>query len=80
MLFGFFLGIITSAAFVYQNAVLALRSGLVFLFLAALFSSFGLRFEIPLLARLDIYGLCFVWALSLIAIGTILRSPKKRVN
>ena len=76
-LFGFVLGIITSAVFFYGNTTVAIRSGFVFLFLTLLFMGFGLSFETPWLARLDTYGLCFVWSLSLIAIGYILRSRPK---
>ena len=81
VLFGFFLGIISASVFFYQNATLSVRSGFFFLFFTLLFFSFGLPFETSLIARFDTYGLCFFWALSLIAIGYILRSrPKNRIH
>lgn len=75
------LGFITASLFFLNNAKSTLRCGFLFLFIITALCVFDACTGRPLLMCLDIYGFSFLWALSLIAIGYILRSlPNNRMN
>jgi len=78
---GMVLGFITASLFFLNNAKSTLRCGFLFLFIITALCVFDACTGRPLLMCLDIYGFSFLWALSLIAIGYILRSlPNNRMN
>lgn len=81
MALGFLLGIITPYVFLSRNTKFALQSGLFFAFIVASLIVLEVQAGTHFLVCLGSYGFSFIWALSLIAIGYILRSrPKHRMN
>ncbi len=80
MLLGFFLSYVTSAL-MWESAKTVRYTVFALLGLTVAFFIIDLKDGKSWLVCLDQYGFSFLWALSLIAIGYILRSrPKNRMN
>lgn len=78
MLFGLLLGFVTGVAWCSRSAQSALRSGYIFLFIVTALFVTEARAGTRLLVCVDSYALSFLWALSLIVVGSVFRDKPRK--